>query len=277
MFFRYNAGNIVDVTTLRSTLVELKALGVNTEYAIIDAGYYSEANIRCLYGEDDKEVPISFLSRLSSHLKLFKQLAAEHMEDLLGARYFLMQRDRLVSVKRVEVDLFGHVGYAYLVIDRARREAEICRYVRLVLESGEVFAGEMDEVIKFKGLFILISSECIEPGEVLSLYYTRQAVEQVFDVGKNYVELLPLRVHSEETFRGYLMLSFIVSAVFLSLNQMLKGTEFNAQGAFCVLRNQKCKVYDDCILPKEPDKDVNEIYKKLKIDSPVRLSICGEN
>ena len=34
------------------------------------------------------------------------------------------------------------------------------------------------------------------------------------------------------------MMSFIASAMFLSLNQMLKDTEFNAQGAFCVLRNQ---------------------------------------
>jgi transposase len=53
LFFRYNAGNIVDVTTLRSTIAELDAFGVNVDYAIVDAGYYSEDNVRGLYGDDD--------------------------------------------------------------------------------------------------------------------------------------------------------------------------------------------------------------------------------
>ena len=95
--------------------------------------------------------------------------------------------------------------------------------------------------------------------------YTRQTAEQVFDVGKNYADLLPLRVHSEETFRGHLLLSFIATSVFLSINQMLKGTNFNTQGAFVIIKNQKCKVFDDRILPKETNKKMNEIYKKLKI------------
>ena len=134
----------------------------------------------------------------------------------------------------------------------------------------------MNSVIKEKGIFILISSENIEPEDVMPLYYTRQAVEQVFDVSKNNADLLPLRVHSEEAFRGHLLLSFISTVVFLIVNQMLKDTAYNAEGAFLILGNQKCKVFDDRILPKEPNKKMNEIYKKLGIKSPICIPACGK-
>lgn len=50
VYFRYVAGNIVDVSTLKTTLSEAGAYGVDVSYAIVDAGYYSETNIRALQG-----------------------------------------------------------------------------------------------------------------------------------------------------------------------------------------------------------------------------------
>ena len=277
LFFRYNAGNIVDVTTLRSTIAELSEFGVDTEYAILDAGYYSEGNIRSLYGEDNNGKTIPFLTRLGANLKLYKQLVEEHAEDLVKSKYMMMQRDRLLSVKRVEVSLFGHIGYAYIAIDHHRREDEIFKYAKSMLNSKDVSYDEMDDNIRKKGIFVLISSEQIETKDVMTLYYTRQTVEQVFDVSKNYADLLPLRVHNEETFRGHLMLSFIATVVFLLINQQLNGSAFNTEGAFLILRNQKCKVFDDRILPKEPNKNMNEIYKKLNITPPLFLTYGGKN
>jgi len=58
---------------------------------------------------------------------------------------------------------------------------------------------------------------------------------------------------------------------------MLKGTAFNAEGAFLILKNQKCKVFEDSILPKETNKKMNEIYKKLNIAPPICLPYCGRN
>jgi hypothetical protein len=72
LFFRFNAGNIVDVTTLRSTIAELGAFGLEVGYAIVDAGYYSENNIRSLYGDDageDKAIP--FLTRIGSNTPMW--------------------------------------------------------------------------------------------------------------------------------------------------------------------------------------------------------------
>ena len=276
LFFRYNAGNIVDVTTLRSTFAELNAFGVNIDYAIVDAGYYSENNIRSLYGDDESQA-IPFLTRIGSNLKLYKQLVSEHAADLSQAEYMLMQRDRLLSVKRVEIDLFNHRAYAYVALDHARREEEIYKYAKKALGEKDVSREEMNAAMKTKGLFVLISSEKIETKDLMPLYYTRQTIEQVFDISKNCAELLPLRVHNEETFRGHLMLSFIATVVYLSINQSLKDTPYNAEGAFLILGNQKCKVFDDRVLPKEANKKMNDIYKKLKITPPISIAIGGNN
>ncbi|MDR1597602.1 MAG: transposase [Holosporales bacterium] len=55
-----------------------------------------------------------------------------------------------------------------------------------------------------------MSSENIDAKDILKVYYTRQSIEQIFDTQKNNVDLLPLRAHSEITFRGHLMLTFLM-------------------------------------------------------------------
>jgi hypothetical protein len=60
IYFRYCAGNIVDVTTLCTTLVELRQYHIAIDYAIVDAGYCSEENIRELYKNH-----VRFITRLA--------------------------------------------------------------------------------------------------------------------------------------------------------------------------------------------------------------------
>jgi len=60
------------------------------------------------------------------------------------------------------------------------------------------------------------------PNDLLPLYYARQAVEQIFGIGKNNADLIPLRVYCVEAFR--------------------------------IMINQKCKVFDETIVPQEPNK-----------------------
>ena len=166
--------------------------------------------------------------------------------------------------------------YAYVILDHARREDEILKYARTNIGSKDVSHEEMDNAIRAKGFCIIISSEKIDTKEILPLYYTRQVIEQVFEVSKNNANLLPLRVHSEEPFRGHLLLSFIATVVFLTINRLLNGTACNTEGAFTVLRNHKCKVFSDRILIKETTKRMNDIYGKLNINPPLCIDLCGK-
>jgi transposase len=266
LYFRYVAGNIVDVSTLKTTLSELEAMGVSVDWAIVDAGYYSEGNIRQM---QEDEIP--FLVRMVSNRKLYKDLVKEYAYDLEDAVNMVRYRDRILYIKRVTIDLFGKEAYAYIACDIDRKHDEVRKYARGALEDGTA-SDEMNEAMRTKGLFILLSSAQIDVKEILPLYYTRQAVEQVFDISKNLGDLMPLRIHSEEAFRGHLLLSFIATAILLRLNGLLDGTNECAEGALLLMRNLKCKVFNNMTVVQEPNKRMNDIAEKLKFKFPVQIA-----
>ncbi|MDR2528802.1 MAG: hypothetical protein LBD04_07290 [Synergistaceae bacterium] len=108
------------------------------------------------------------------------------------------------------------------------------------------------------GVFILVSSEAIEPDRLLSVFYMRQRVEQVFDIQKNNIDLLHLRADTEETLRGRLFLTFLTTVAYMALSRRLNGTKMTVDSAMLTLRNLKCKVFDDFILVKGVTKQMKE-------------------
>jgi len=268
IYFRYAAGNIVDVTTLKTTLKELAEFGVDVNYAIVDAGYYSESNIR-----EMQEAGIAFVVRLIPNRKLYKELVAAHANDIEDARNMVCYRQRLVFIKQVPVNLFGKEGYAYVAIDIDRKHDEIRKYAKATLSNKDVSADEMNRIMRSKGLFIILSAQNVDIHDILPLYYERQAIEQVFDLSKNNTELLPLRVHSEETFRGHLLLSFLAATVYIAANNLLDGSDNCAMSAFHLFRNLKCKVFKKQVIVLEPNKKMNDIAKHLKLSLPSSLPL----
>lgn len=62
------------------------------------------------------------------------------------------------------------------------------------------------------------------------------------------------RVQTEETLRGYLLLTFIAGIIVKRIQDKLKTTSYNPISMFMNLRNQKCKVYDDQGLLRRPQR-----------------------
>ena len=271
MFFRYAAGNIVDVTTLKATIAELARYGVETKLTIVDAGYFSEANIRSLLDDG-----IAFLTRVHSNRVIFKELLKENISELTNIKYLTRYHQRLVYIKRKEIFIAGHKVYAYIAIDVQRRNDEGYHYLQGALEDkqkGSLTDKEIEKKLEALGAFVLICTECLETQDILPMYYTRQTIEQIFDVGKNNIELLPLRVHNEKTFRGHLMLSFMASVAYLTFSYGLKKSELNAVGVLLNARNLKCKVYNNTILVKEPSKITREAAMLLNIELPEHIVV----
>ena len=184
-----------------------------------------------------------------------------------------MYQNRMVGIKRIYTSLFGHRGYVYLCVDYNARNDQIKNCTKGAIADG-LPRGTWSAKTGKMGFFALVSNEKIEPEDLLPLYYTRQTVEQVFDVGKNNVHLLPLRTHTEETFRGHVMLTFMAIILYLTLNQRFKGHKvYTAHNALLEMRNLKCKVYDDRLLVKEPTKDMKEICSLSGITIPDKLRL----
>ncbi len=197
LFYRYLPGNLTDVSTLEQTIAELTAMGVENSFALIDAGYFSESNIKALYKRN-----IHFLTRLPAGRMLYKELISAETRDLESISYATKYGSRGLFVKSVSVELYGQKAFAYLVLDPARKGKEMNS---LLLESLEKDASPIDSLEFNKcGVMVLIASKKIPESEVVAAYYMRQSVEQVFGFCKDDLNILPIRRHSEDTVRGYL-------------------------------------------------------------------------
>ena len=120
---------------------------------------------------------------------------------------------------------------------------------------------------------MLLSTRQIRADLILSHYYVRQDVEQVFDISKNYASLLPLNVEKEETFRGHLLMTFIATVVLQMLQNKIKQSTFSLDRILARMRTQKAKVFEQTVIPAEPVKEHNDIYKLLGIKPPKELPI----
>jgi len=263
IYFRYCAGNIIDASTLLRCLEELQAQGVETKFAILDAGYYTEGNIHELF-----EKGISFVTRLKQNLVVYKEIVTNHLETLEAKENLVEYNGRYVYLKCVPCELGGHQAYAYIGLDIARKFLESQKTFQRAIPK-KMDTNQVYDAIQKQGVFILVASHKIDITEVLPLYYTRQQIEQVFDIGKNYAGMLPVRVHCEETFRGHLLLTFIATAVIKKMQANLIKSTITPVSIFLNLRNHKCKVYEDKIITHEVFKKANDIYKKFKIQCPV--------
>ncbi len=123
----------------------------------------------------------------------------------------------------------------------------------------------------FRGSFVIISSKKQETENILNLYYTRQKVERMFAFSKSDLNLLPLRVHSEETLRGHLFLLFLLSYFFMKIHQKL-NKEFTVDQAFIILSAQKAKIYEKQIFVQEATKKQKQIFELFGYDIPEEMA-----
>lgn len=265
IYMRYVPGNVIDTTTLATTIKELKAMGVNTKFAILDAGYVTAECIEQLCEEK-----ISFITRCPTNRKVYKDLIAKELDGLEDAGNLAVDKEgrlfngRQVYIKCVPVEYEGHHLYAYVCRDKGMQEVERKKFLDKNA-NGRINAKKFHEEMREHGVFVLLATRRIQAEHVLSHYYVRQDIEQVFDITKNYASLLPLNVEKEETFRGHLLMTFIATALLQRIQNELKNSNFSLDRILMRMRTQKAKVFENVVIPGEPVKEHRQIYKLLGV------------
>ena len=97
------------------------------------------------------------------------------------------------------------------------------------------------DLVQEGGVFVLLSSRKIRADLILSHYYIRQEIEQVFDISKNYASLLPLNVESEAAFRGHLLMTFISTVLLQMLQSEIRNSDFSLDRILMSMRTLKAK------------------------------------
>lgn len=267
LYFRTLPGNIVDVSTLSNTIKELKQYGVKKAFTFLDAGFFSEGNIKEMYDEG-----MHFLTRLPAQRVLYKELVAAHAKSLESGPNIVRMGERGLFVKQVETTLFGKKAFAYLVMDPKRKGREVNRLIVQNGDEAEKNAADLEYALSTRGLMILVSSFPVPKSDVVETYYLRQVVEMMFGFSKDDLGLLPLRVHSKDALRGFLFVQFLTLIAFTQLKQKL-GVKYTIEDVLVRMRNLKCKVYPNDLIVSELTKKQREIVEKLGIIVPKTTGI----
>jgi transposase len=109
--------------------------------------------------------------------------------------------------------------------------------------------------------------------DILPMYYNRQAVKQIFDYMKNEIDILPLRTHSEETFSGHILISFLATICFISINKVLRKYYLSLFNSLRSLKRFNCCVYNNRLMSEVPIKNVSDVFKTLKIKIPKKIDL----
>lgn len=128
IYMRYVPGNAIDTNALVTTIKELKTIGVNTKFAILDAGYVSEKGFNCLCEEK-----ILFITRCPENRLMYKQAVEMAIKDLEVAENIAVDDDgnlfngRHVYIKMVKLDHKIRSDksvnlYAYVCKDKSTQE-----------------------------------------------------------------------------------------------------------------------------------------------------------
>lgn len=265
LFYRAVPGNILDMSTLQNTLTELKEMELSCSFVLLDAGYFSEDNTNKMYEQN-----INFLTRMQKSRLIYKTLIETELFDLETVAYVAKSGKRGIFAKCVEIKLFNHRAYAYIVLDPVRKGKEMQDLLTEYDKNAksEIQQSELDGC----GIVIFVSSLKLDAKDVVCYYYTRMQVEQVFSFYKSDLQLLPLRKHSDETMSGYLFIQFIILIVFIHIRSAICD-KYTVEQALLLTRNVKCKIFGNEILIAEFTKKQKEIYKLCCVEIPKSCKI----
>ncbi len=277
VYYRIVPGNIVDKSTLPNCLKEAKKIGFNISNVLFDAGYLDAQNMSLL-----QESNIGFITRMCENDVEYKKLVSELRPTLEREENAVAYNERLIFIEMKEDIYLNRTCYFYVCKDVNHQSLETVQNEKKN-NKGKT-ANELFEEHSKRGLFVLISTKKLAKEEVLPCYYARQGIEQIFDLSKNESNLLPIRVHSEATMRGHVMLSFIATMISRWLQIRLRGDpeEYKGKGrkpkskrhiglreCYRYFRNVKGNLYpDNTMIISEAQEVVNEVLNRLNLELP---------
>ena len=93
------------------------------------------------------------------------------------------------------------------------------------VESNTISMAEFEQKCKLVGVFCLISDMTKDVFDMFDLYKGREDVELVFDAMKNELESDKTYLRSDETVRGYFLVTFLAMRIYFKILKRLREKE----------------------------------------------------
>lgn len=303
-------GSVNDVSTLKNLVSDVRELGVTECVFVLDRGFYSESNI-----EELLEQGMDFVMPLPFTTKIDKSSVSESNAEIESGEHARRFGSDIYHVIEKEVHIGDSSIFAYVLFNKKREAEESTSfYNRLMdieskLEGKRVYGDAFEHFERvasnFRNYFecsvdegvmhlarrpkaiaqaanrfgkmILISSSQRSWDDALSIYRERDVVEKLYDELKNDLDLLPLRVHKNETLAGLVFVYFVAMVVRSLLLQRARAAKLLEKASLedIVLELTKLRVVQigSSLKLSEVTKKQRTILEKMGIAVPVKLDL----
>lgn len=276
LYFKLIPGSINDAMTLRHILKHCSALGIDVDSCLLDAGYSTDINLDSFYDENHKCI-IDYITRPKISSSYVRKALIDVLPTIESRENFVSYEKRYFYLKEVIVNVGtkdNQPAFLYVGLDLNCKSDLLYKLLKRAAKD-ELAIEKVFDALEKQGVFVLLSSEKMSPEDVLPEYYTRQGIEQLNDISKNYTKLLPIRCQTEATYSGHVFLSMIGTAIVRFMQIQLNENEVYLGSRFEALRGQKVIQYETKFVPDDPIKAANDLYRIFKVEVPISLPITN--
>ena len=260
LFYESYPGSIVDVSQLQLMLNKAVAYGYKNAGFILDRGYFSRENIRYM----DK-CGYDFVIMVKGMKSFVNEAILQVKDTFEKKRQYTIRRFKVngTTLKTPvfssdEKDRYLHIYYSYerASAERAALEAKIDRIAaylkkyegqQVVIDKSyeKYFSLEyyhegkedqcfvcgiekssvIDAELELCGYFCIITSAEMSAKEALELYKSRDASEKLFKSDKSFLGNRSMRVYTEESLEGKILIAFVALIIRNRMYTKLKDAE----------------------------------------------------
>ena len=226
LYYEIIPGNIIDQNLLDRTIENMKGLGCEIKHICGDAGFGNIGTIERLMFLDGFE---SFTTRVNSNYNIFKDAAEKVVDNILSKKCSCFKFNNRIMWGDKSTVLFTNPNnpnntnevFRYTLLDEEAREAKI-HALKKSDRYKTMTAEEFCEETRYYGIFLLLSARNLTFEQALQEYHDKMTVEQFFDVFKNELDALPIRVHSEEAVAAHVLIVFIASFLHILIKNRMQ-------------------------------------------------------
>ena len=297
------SGSLSDVTTLESTLLELRAIvGDKIIKIVADKGFYSSKNIKFLLKRN-----VHFLIAMSFNNNTAKSLVAaerdtiDHLENVIFTSGAPVRGITLkISWPGCDGEIYAHVyfdpekamkdrnelyGYVAklkeLAMDeptKAKYKKEIDKYLIVEYEASgarnvTVKDKVVDKELETTGWLILLSDYLDNPQLAHETYRMKDVVEKGFWKYKNSLGLDRLRVHSDKRVANKTFIAFVALAIASHIHNVMRANDLyktmTFDKLFIILAKLKTTTISGHRILRPTTKQQRNIFELFKIPLPV--------
>lgn len=266
-------GNVLDINTIMDTINDVAdTLDIEIESLVLDAGYVSKELLQTFHIGSSK----TFIGRMPARRGFPYKTLYWEVKDLIGrGKYAFVREHHTYFGIRKRIRLFDQDIYAYVYVDQNNALRRFSDYLTEHEDEYELLKVKDKDWYTVKyGYFVLLSNVDTTPKALLTDYFCRTEIEEVFKTSKEYLELLPLSKWTDTTIRGKILHDTIDTIVLLTLRKTMKGSGISMSEIFGRTQSLMCTKKSSGIVTIEtPNKQVKAYYKLLGLSIPAHIKL----